>query len=180
MSPTFDLFKEDSNGDEQWLGVFADIETGKWKARELMASSPGVYFVYSQLTGNKFYVIREGADMTAKFLKAFPMLEGVLIESWQEGTGMGNPYTQTPPSRAYGRPHSVMNRVLDCANRNCKSGGFDILTNISAMVHDRLTTKEFAQVCCGNEASSTTLGRSCVNTLHYRLTLEYTPGQSPE
>ena len=116
--------------------------------------------------------------VAAEFLKAFPMLEDVLIESWQEGMGIGNPYTSTLPSRAYGRPHSVTNRVIACANRGCKNGGFDILQDISKMVHERLMTKEFVQVCCGNEGSAK--GRDCVNTLHYRLTLEYLPGRSPE
>ena len=118
--------------------------------------------------------------MAAEFLKAFPMLEDVLIESWQEGMGTGNPYTGTLPSRGYGRSHSVTNRVIACANRNCQSGGFDILRDISKMVHERLTTKEFVQVCFGNEGSTKGLGRDCVNTLHYRLTLEYAQGQSPE
>jgi hypothetical protein len=71
------------------------------------------------------------------------MLEDVLIESWQQGMGVGNPYTNLLPSRAYGRPHSVANRFFACANRNCQGGGFDILGNISKMVHERLTTKEF-------------------------------------
>ena len=69
--------------------------------------------------------------VAAESLKAFPMLEDVLIESWQEGMGIGNPYTSALPSRAYGRPHSVTNRVMGCANRSCKSGGFDILQDIS-------------------------------------------------
>lgn len=118
--------------------------------------------------------------VAAEFLKGFPMLEDVLIESWQEGTGTGNPYTQTLPSRAYGRPHPVANRIIACANRNCKSGGFDILKDLSKMVHERLTMKEFVQVCSGSEGSTKVPGRDCVNTLHYRLTLEYTPGQLPE
>ena len=117
--------------------------------------------------------------MAAEFLKAFPMLEDVLIESWQEGMGMGNPYTNTLPSRAYGRSHSVANPIISCANRHCKDGGFDILQDISKMVHERLATKEFVQVCCGNEGSTKGLGR-CINTLHYRLTLEYALGLSPE
>src|SRR5262249_1684897 len=100
----------------------------------------------------------------AEFLKVFPMLEDVLIESRQEGMGMGNPYTSTLPSRAYGRPHPVANRVIACANRNCKSGGFDILQDISKMVHERLTTKEFVQACPGNEGSMKGAGRDCINT----------------
>ena len=117
--------------------------------------------------------------MAAEFLKAFPTLEDVLIESWQEGTGTGNPYTQTLPTRAYGRPHSLASRLIQCANRNCKDGGFDILPDISKMVRERLTTKEFVQVCCGHEDLPRGLGQNCINTLHYRLTLEYAPGQSP-
>jgi hypothetical protein len=117
--------------------------------------------------------------MAAEFLKAFPMLEDVLIESWQEGMGVGNPYTSTLPRRGYGRPHSVASKLIECANRHCKDGGFDILQDISKMVHEQLMTKEFVQVCCGIEDSAKGPGR-CVNTLHYRLTLEYTPGQSPE
>jgi hypothetical protein len=108
------------------------------------------------------------------------MLEDVLIESWQEGMGMGNPYTNTLPTRAYGRPHSVASRVIQCANRRCKDGGFDVLQDISKMVHEQLTTKEFVQVCSGSEGPAKGLGRDCVNTLHYRLTLEFAPGQTPE
>ena len=111
--------------------------------------------------------------MAAEFLKAFRMLEDVLIECWQEGMGTGNPYTQTLPTRAYGRSHSVANRVIACANRRCQDGGFDLLPDIAKMIDERLTMREFVQVCCGNEGP----GRDCVNTLHYRLTVEYTPGQ---
>jgi len=48
------------------------------------------------------------------------------------------------------------------------------------MVHERLTTMEFVQVCRGTENSEQRIGQDCVNMLHYRLTLEYTLGQSPE
>ena len=118
--------------------------------------------------------------MAAEFLKAFPMLEEVLIQSWQEGIGMGNPYTSTPPTSAYGSQHSVTNPIIACANRNCKGGGFDILQDISRMVHERLTTKEFVQICRNNRASKEGPGRGCDNLLYYRLTLEYASGQSPE
>jgi len=113
--------------------------------------------------------------MAAEFLKAFPMLEDVLIESWQEGAGVGNPYTSTLPSRRYGLPHSVASRGIECANRNCKTGGFDIFRDIAQMVNEKATVKEFTQICCGDEGTSKGKGRDCVNTLHYRLTLEYKP-----
>jgi len=117
--------------------------------------------------------------VAAEFLKMFPMLYDVLIESWEEGTGMGNPYTTTPPSRTYGLPHSVSSRVIACANRSCNMGGFDILQDISEMVREKWHIKEFVQVCCGYEGSPKggQRGRDCVNTLHYRLTLKYEPGQ---
>ena len=113
--------------------------------------------------------------MAAGFLKAFPVLEDVMIESWQEGAGVGNPYTSTLPSRTYGLPHPVARRVIECANRNCKRGGFDIFQDITKMVNEKSTVKEFTQICCGDEGSSKGKGRDCVNTLHYRLTLEYKP-----
>ena len=108
------------------------------------------------------------------------MLEDVLIEYWQEGMGTGNPYTQTLPSRGYGRPRSVANQVIACANRKCKGGGFDILADISKMIHERLSTKEVVRVCSGNEDLPRGLGQNCVNMLHYRLTLKYIPGESPK
>lgn len=117
--------------------------------------------------------------MAAEFLKPFPMLEDVLIEFWQEGVGMGNPYTSTPATSAYGRQHSVANQVIQCSNPNCKGGGFDILRDVSGMVHERLTAKEFVQVCRNSQGSMEGRGRSCANLLYYRLVLEYTPGQSP-
>ena len=81
--------------------------------------------------------------MAAEFLKAFPTLENVLIESWQEGTGVGNPYTSTLPSRTYGLPRPVTSPIISCANRHCRDGGFDIFQDISELVHEKLTTKEF-------------------------------------
>jgi hypothetical protein len=53
---------------------------------------------------------------------------------------VGNPYTNTLPSRGYGRLHSVASPVISCTNRSCKDGGFDILQDISKMVHERLMT----------------------------------------
>jgi len=117
--------------------------------------------------------------LASEFLKTFPMLHDVLIESWQEGMGAGNPYTTTPPSTSYGLPHSAASRVIPCANRSCNGRGFDIFQDISEMVREKLHIKEFVQVCCGDEGSpkEAQRRRDCVNTLHYRLTLKYEPEQ---
>jgi len=37
--------------------------------------------------------------VAADFLKDFPTLENVLIESWEEGTGVGNPLTSALPPK---------------------------------------------------------------------------------
>jgi hypothetical protein len=115
--------------------------------------------------------------VAAEFLKAFPSLEAVLIESWQEGAGVGNSYTSTLPSRTYGLPSRVTSPIISCANRHCRDGGFDIFQDISEMVHEKLTTKEFVKVCLGNEGfpKQGKPGRDCINAFHYRLTLRYEP-----
>jgi hypothetical protein len=63
MLPPFDLFKQEPNGTLRWLGAMPDVETGKAKAQELMRSTPGEYFVFSQTTGNKFHVDPEESDI---------------------------------------------------------------------------------------------------------------------
>lgn len=54
------------------------------------------------------------------------------------------------------------------------------VSGVSVKAVEQLTTKEAVQVCYGSESSTERLGRNCVNTLHYRLTLEYAPGRSPD
>src|SRR5207302_11132469 len=112
--------------------------------------------------------MRADIAVAAEFLKAFPTLETVLIESWQEGAGVGNPYTSAPASRAYGLPHPVTSPIISCANRNCRRGGFDILQDIAEMVHEKLVIKKFVKVSLGDEGSRKggNLGRDCVITLH--------------
>src|SRR5437899_4839937 len=107
------------------------------------------------------------------------MLHDVLIESWQEGMGAGNPYTTTPPGRSYGLPHSAATRVIPCANRSCNGRGFDIFQDISEMVREKLHIKEFVQVCSPPDPSPPPPPPPPPppNTLHYRLTLKYEPEQ---
>jgi hypothetical protein len=115
--------------------------------------------------------------MAAGFLKVFPTLDNVLIESWEEDNGVGKPYMSTLPPRTYGAPHPVRGRKIRCANPKCRRGGFDISQDISEMVYEKLTTREFVKDCLGDEGSPKghKLGRDCTNTLHYRLTLKYKP-----
>ena len=61
----FDLFREEDNGNICWLGTVQDVEAGKKKARELMAFTPGRYFVFNQITGNKLYVQQENSSTKA-------------------------------------------------------------------------------------------------------------------
>lgn len=111
--------------------------------------------------------------MATEFLNAFPTLETVLIESWQESAGV---------DRAYEPPRAVTSRIISCGKRNCRKGGFDIFRDISEMIDEKLSMKEFVKVCLGNEGSTRgdRLGRGCINTLHYRLTLKYKSGQTPD
>ena len=127
------------------------------------------------------YVVQDPIALAAEFLKAFPTLENVLIESWQEGTGVGNPYASALPSRTYGLPRAVTSPIISCANRHCRDGGFDVSQDISEMVDEKSTAKEFVKVCLSNEGfpKRGKPGRDCINTLHYRLTLRYEPGHSP-
>ena len=60
MAATFELLRHEPDGSVLWLGTFADIEAAETKARQLMASSPGEYFVYSQTTGEKVYIKSQG------------------------------------------------------------------------------------------------------------------------
>lgn len=56
MAQQFELFRHEPDGNVLWLGAFADVETAEAKARQLMATSPGEYFVRSQTTGEKVFV----------------------------------------------------------------------------------------------------------------------------
>jgi hypothetical protein len=115
--------------------------------------------------------------VAADFLKDFPTLENVLIESWEEGAGVGNPLTSALPPRKYGPPRPVAGRSIRCANSSCRRGGFDFLLDIAGMIHEKLTTKEFVRVCPGDEGTPKRprSGRGCANILHYRLTLKQKP-----
>src|SRR5579863_4829611 len=111
--------------------------------------------------------------MVADFLKPFPKLDNVLIESWEEGRDVGNPDTSTLPPKKYGPLRPINELTIPCANRICRRGGFNISQDISTMADEGLTTKEFVQVCPGDEGTPKRRGRDCLNTLHYRLTLKY-------
>jgi hypothetical protein len=56
MVAPFDVFKHEPDGSLCWCGAFQDFEAAKTKVRELLVSSPGEYFIFSQSTGNKLYI----------------------------------------------------------------------------------------------------------------------------
>jgi hypothetical protein len=56
MVAPFDVFKHEPDGCLCWCGAFQDLEAAKTKVRELLVSSPGEYFIFSQSTGNNLYM----------------------------------------------------------------------------------------------------------------------------
>ena len=56
MVAPFDVFKHEPDGSLYWCGAFQYLEAAKTKVRELLASSPGEYFIFSQTTGHKLSV----------------------------------------------------------------------------------------------------------------------------
>jgi hypothetical protein len=53
MIAPLDLFRTDPNGSPLWLDSFPNLEAAIARAKELAASHPGEYFIFSQTTGHK-------------------------------------------------------------------------------------------------------------------------------
>jgi len=67
MVPPFDIFKRQGGGSVRWLGVATDLEAAKLRVKELTASAPGEYFIFSLATGRRLTVrpddIHEGSEV---------------------------------------------------------------------------------------------------------------------
>ena len=55
MIATFDVFRIEADGSVKWFGAFTDIEAAQARIQELLGSSSGKYFIFSQTTGHKLF-----------------------------------------------------------------------------------------------------------------------------
>ena len=62
MIPPFDIFKRLGGGGVRWLGVVTDLEAAKVRVKELAASSPGEYFIFSLAAGSRLHIKPDGSD----------------------------------------------------------------------------------------------------------------------
>jgi len=62
MIPPFDIFKRLGGGGVRWLGVVTDLEAAKARVKELIASSPGEYFIFSLAAGRRLHIKPDGPD----------------------------------------------------------------------------------------------------------------------
>lgn len=46
----------------RWLGVVPDLEAAKEQVKELAASTPGEYFIFSLATGHRLFIKPDGGD----------------------------------------------------------------------------------------------------------------------
>lgn len=62
MIPPFDIFKRLGGGGVRWLGVATDLEAAKVRVKELIASSPGEYFIFSLAAGHRLHIKPDDPD----------------------------------------------------------------------------------------------------------------------
>jgi hypothetical protein len=60
MIPPFDLFRTEADGSVKWLGVCADLDAAKSRVIELSLALPSEYFIFSQTTGRRMFIARDG------------------------------------------------------------------------------------------------------------------------
>jgi len=108
------------------------------------------------------------------FASAFPLLERVTVESYEDGEGVFSAFSDSP-RKTFGNPLPWSGGLLMCSNPSCRRGGFEIDFDVHDMVREKLVTKEFVKRWPGDEGSpkGRRRGQRCLNTLHCRVTLTY-------
>ncbi len=66
MIPPFDIFKRLGGGSVRWLGVVADLEAAKVHIKELAASIPGEYFIFSLATGRRLDIKPDDVEASTR------------------------------------------------------------------------------------------------------------------
>lgn len=106
------------------------------------------------------------------FEAQFPELNQATIEYFETGDGI---YKEEFP-KAYTRPHPVKEMLMRCSNPRCRRGGYEVDSEIRAMVNKNQSTLETAIRCPGDEGTpKRDKGVECMNKLHIRLKLTYKP-----
>lgn len=69
-------------------------------------------------------------------------------------------------------PDMIATFLIDCLNRECTSGIFDLKSNIYSMVRESKSILEGEQKCSGSEAPDH-MYQNCSGYLKYKITIEY-------
>ena len=60
MVPPFDLFRVEDDGSVRWLGVCANVDAAKARVVELCAAFPASFFIHSQTSGDRLFILQDG------------------------------------------------------------------------------------------------------------------------
>lgn len=101
------------------------------------------------------------------FAEAFPEVESCLVEVHESGQDI----TEWNKERIEKNPGEYIN----CSNRICYNGGFNIGRKIAELVKKKDTFGEGLAVCQGQEASpqGRRVYRKCMNFFKYKITIKY-------
>lgn len=100
------------------------------------------------------------------FENAFPTVQECIVEVEESGHVEPN----TSRKRTYRNPGEYIN----CSNRYCYNGGFDIGSEIREMVRKMENEREGNAICQGAEASpkGKRIHRKCINFFKYKISLK--------
>jgi hypothetical protein len=66
MIPPFDIFKRQPGGSVRWLGVVMNLEDAKIRVKELAASCPGEYFIFSLAAGRRLFIKPDNGEESSE------------------------------------------------------------------------------------------------------------------
>jgi hypothetical protein len=69
MIPPFDIFKRLGGGSVRWVGVVTDLEAAKARVKELVATSPGEYFIFSLAAGHRLHIKSDDPDANSRSIE---------------------------------------------------------------------------------------------------------------
>ena len=112
------------------------------------------------------------------FQEAFPQIESIKVDLEQDKFGF---YLREDAWRKKSRySDGNLPAHIDCCNRYCQRGGFDIQTFLWTMTHSKEINRQFDLRCNGDEGSpgGRRKGKSCMNSAKVEITITYKEAQS--